>query len=68
MTVTLKNVDYRVLNIIESILPLCEGVEIDTQYDKPNELTEKVIQDSEAGKNLSPVYTSTEDFIAALNA
>ena len=68
MTVTLRNVDYQFLNIIESILPLCKGVEVDTTYDEPNELTEKVLRDSEAGKNLSPIYTSTKDFMDALNA
>ena len=34
----------------------------------PNELTQKVMKDAESGKNLSPVYTSTKDFMAALNA
>ena len=35
MTVTLRNVDYQFLNIIESILPLCKRVEVDTAYDEP---------------------------------
>ena len=35
MTVTLRNVDYQFLNIIESILPLCKRVEVDTTYDEP---------------------------------
>ena len=35
MTITLRNVDYQFLNIIESILPLCKGVEVDTTYDEP---------------------------------
>lgn len=68
MTVTLKNVDYQFLNIIESILPLKKDIQISTEYDEPNELTEKVMLDSEAGKNLSSVFTSTSDFMAALNA
>ena len=68
MTVTLRNVDYQFLNIIESILPLRKDIQISTTYDEPNELTEKVMRDSEAGKNLSPVFTSTSDFMAALNA
>lgn len=68
MTVTLRNVDYQFLNIIESILALRKDIQIDTEYDEPNELTSKVMQDSENGKNLSPVYTSTSDFMAALNA
>lgn len=68
MTIIIRNADYRFLDIIQSILPLCEGVEVDAEYDEPNELTERVIRDSEAGKNLSPVYTSTSDFMAALNA
>ena len=37
-------------------------------FEEPNELTEKVLKESEAGKNLSPVYKSTSDFMAALNA
>ncbi len=68
MTVTLKNVDYQFLTIIQSILQLRKDIEIDTEYDEPNELTETVIKDSEKGKNLSQVYTSTNDFMAALNA
>lgn len=68
MTVTLRNVDYQFLNIIESILSLRQDIQIDTEYDDPNELTEKVMRDCEKGKNLSPVFTSTSDFMAALNA
>lgn len=68
MTVTLRNVDYQFLNILESILPLRKDIQISTEYDEPNELTAKVLRDSEAGKNLSPVFTSTSDFMAALNA
>ena len=68
MTVTLRNVDEQFLNILESILPLRKDIQIFTEYDEPNELTEKVMADSENGKNLSPVYTSTSDFMAALNA
>ena len=68
MTVTLRNVDFQFLSILESLLQLKKEIQIDTTYDEPNELTDKVLRDSEAGKNLSPVYTSTEDFMAALNA
>lgn len=68
MTVILRNVDYQFLNIIESILPLRQDVQIETEYEEPNELTEKVMQDTENGKNLSPVFNSTSDFMAALNA
>ena len=68
MTVTLRNVDYQFLNIIESILALRKDIQIDTEYDEPNELTSKVMQDSEDGKNLRAVYTSTSDFMAALDA
>lgn len=68
MTVILRNVDYQFLNIIESILPLRQEVQIETEYEEPNELTEKVMKDSENGKNLSPVFNSTSDFMAALNA
>lgn len=68
MTVILRNVDYQFLNIIESILPLRQDVQIETEYEEPNELTEKVMKDTENGKNLSPVFNSTSDFMAALNA
>ena len=34
----------------------------------PNELTQKVMKDAESGINLSPVFNSTEDFMADLNA
>ena len=47
---------------------LRNDIQISTEYDEPNELTEKVMRDSDAGKNLSPVFTSTSDFIVALNA
>ena len=47
---------------------LRNDIHISTEYDEPNELTEKVMRDSDAGKNLSPVFTSTSDFMAALNA
>ena len=68
MTVTLRNVDYQFLNILEGILSQRKDIQITTKYDEPNELTTKVLRDSEAGKNLSPVFTSTKDFMAALNA
>lgn len=68
MTIILRNVDYQFLNIIESILPLRQDVQIETEYEEPNELTEKVMKDTENGKNLSPVFNSTSDFMAALNA
>ncbi len=68
MTVILRNVDYQFLNIIESILPLRQDVQIETEYEEPNGLTEKVMKDTENGKNLSLVFNSTSDFMAALNA
>ena len=68
MVVTLKNVDIQFLNILESILSLRKDITIDTVDEEPNELTEKVMLDSESGINVSPIYTSTSDFMAALNA
>ena len=68
MVVTLKNVDIQFLNILESILSLRKDITIDTVDEEPNEFTEKVMLDSEAGINVSPIYTSTSDFMAALNA
>ena len=68
MTVTLRNVDYQFLNILESLLTLKKEILIETNDETPNELTAKVLADSDAGKNLSPVFTSTSDFMAALNA
>ncbi len=68
MTVTLRNVDDSFLNILKSILILKNEIQMETEYDSPNELTEKVLKESEEGKNLSQVYTSTKDFMAALNA
>lgn len=41
---------------------------METSEEEPNDLTAKVMAESEAGKNLSPVYKSTSDFMAALNA
>lgn len=68
MTVTLRNVDDSFLNVLKSILTLRKEIQIDTEYESPNELTEKVIRESEEDKNLSPVYSSTKEFMAALNA
>ena len=68
MTVTLRNVDFQFLNVLESLLTLRKGIKIETDEEVPNELTQKVLADSDAGRNLSPVYTSTSDFMAALNA
>lgn len=41
---------------------------METSEEEPNDLTAKVMAESEAGKNLSPVYKNTSDFMAALNA
>ena len=68
MTVTLRNVDSQFLNVIESLLTLRQNIQIETEDETPNKLTQKVISDSEKGLNLSPVYTSTSDFMADLNA
>ena len=68
MTITLRNVDYQFLNIIQSLLPLCQNIQMETEEEEPNELTMQVLTDSESGKNLSPIYTNTSDFMAALNA
>ncbi|MBR3852307.1 MAG: hypothetical protein IKJ76_09775 [Fibrobacter sp.] len=68
MIVTLRNVDTPFLSVIESLLQLRKDVYMETSEEEPNDLTAKVMAESEAGKNLSPVYKSTSDFMAALNA
>ena len=68
MIVTLRNVDTPFLTVIESLLQLRKDVYMETSEEEPNDLTAKVMAESEAGKNLSPVYKSTSDFMAALNA
>ena len=68
MIVTLRNVDTPFLSVIESLLHLRKDVYMETSEEEPNDLTAKVMAESEAGKNLSPVYKSTSDFMAALNA
>lgn len=68
MIVTLRNVDRPFLSVIESLLQLRKDVYMETSEEEPNDLTAKVMAESEAGKNLSPVYKSTSDFMAALNA
>ena len=68
MTVTLRNVDNQFLTILKSLLQLKKEIQIDAVDDELNELTEKVVRESEVGENLSPVFTSTKDFMAALNA
>lgn len=68
MVVTLRNVDAPFLQVIESLLQLRKDVYIESVDEEPNELTAKVLTESEEGKNLSPVYESTSDFMAALNA
>lgn len=68
MIVTLRNVDTPFLSVIESLLQLRKDVYMETSEEEPNDLTAKVMAESEAGKNLSPVYKSTSDFMAALKA
>lgn len=68
MIVTLRNVDTPFLNVIESLLQLRKDVYMETSEEEPNDLTAKVMAESVAGKNLSPVYKNTSDFMAALNA
>ncbi len=68
MIVTLRNVDTPFLSVIESLLQLRKDVYMETSEEEPNDLTARVMAESEAGKNLSPVYKSTSDFMAALNA
>ena len=68
MIVTLRNVDTPFLSVIESLLQLRKDVSMETSEEEPNDLTAKVMAESEAGKNLSPVYKNTSDFMAALNA
>lgn len=68
MIVTLRNVDTQFLSVIESLLQLRKDVYMETSEEEPNDLTAKVMAESEAEKNLSPVYKSTSDFMAALNA
>jgi hypothetical protein len=68
MIVTLRNVDKPFLSVIESLLQLRKDVYMETSEEEPNDLTAKVMAESEAGKNLSPVYKSTSDFMAALDA
>lgn len=78
MTVALKNVDYQFLDVLKSLLQLRSNIElfqVDDNFIKsenhdeiPNDLTEKVLRDSEEGKNLSPVFTNIEDLMESLNA
>nr|MBP3282417.1 hypothetical protein [Treponema sp.] len=68
MTITLQNVDYQFLDALKRLLSLRKDIKMTTESDELNELTEQVLKDSEAGRNLSPVFTSTSDFMAALNA
>ena len=68
MIVTLRNVDSRFLDVIESLVRLRDDVRIETVEEEPNELTSEVIAESEAGINLSPAYKSTKEFMAALDA
>lgn len=72
MTVTMQNVDVPFLEVLKSLVKLHTNVVIkqvtDEENEEPNRLTAKVLRDSEAGKNLSQVFTSTSDFMAALNA
>lgn len=69
MTITLKNADERILQVLESLLPFKKDIEIFTDYDEiPNERTARILKDSQDGKNLSPIYTSTQELMDALNA
>ena len=41
---------------------------MNTTNEEPNELTAKVLQESEEGKNLSHTYNSAEELMDALHA
>ena len=69
MTIMLRNADERFLQVLESLLPFKKDIEIFTDYDEvPNEPTAKILKESQDGKNLSPIYTSTQELMDALNA
>ena len=69
MTITLRNADERFLQVLESLLPFKKDIEIFTDYDEiPNEKTAQILKESQEGKNLSPLYTSTQDLMDSLNA
>ena len=69
MTIMLRNADERFLQVLESLLPFKKDIEIFTYYDEvPNEQTAKILKESQDGKNLSPIYTSTQELMDALNA
>ena len=54
MIVTLRNVDTPFLNVIESLLQLRKDVYMETSEEEPNDLTAKVMAESEAGKISAP--------------
>ena len=67
MTITLKNADERFLQVLESLLPFKKDIEIFTDYDEiPNEQTAQILKESQEGKNLSPLYLSTQELMDAL--
>ena len=69
MTIMLRNADERFLQVLESLLPFKKDIEIFTDYDEvPNEQTAKILKESQDGKNWSPIYTSTQELMDALNA
>ena len=69
MTITLRNADERFLQVLESLLLFKKDIEIFTDYDEiPNEQTAQILKESQEGKNLSPLYTSTQELMDALNA
>ena len=69
MTITLRNADERFLQVLESLLPFKKDIEIFTDYDEiPNKQTAQILKESQEGKNLSPLYTSTQELMDALNA
>ena len=54
MIVTLRNVDTPFLSVIESLLQLRKDIYMETSEEEPNDLTAKVMTESEAGKKPSP--------------
>ena len=69
MTITLKNADERFLQVVKTLLLFKQDIEIFTDYDEiPNELTAQVLKDAQEGKNVSPIYSSTQELMDALNA
>lgn len=69
MTITLYNANDSLLDALKTFVAKWQGVEMETdEGDVPNALTEKVLAECDAGKNMSRAYSNISELMDSLDA